>query len=131
MLAAVLTLAVTSALPRFSWDTVPVFYHSCNFTGEFTDEAIEIMAKFPMARLSRFCLPVCRLGPLRRRAGGERRCHCRGRRNNTTAVRAVLAALHPPPPPCRGTPVLLAAFAAGDDREGAGCVGSGGWVCRG
>ena len=42
------TLAVATAVPswpRFSWDTVPVFYHSCNFTGNYTAEGIAIMAK--------------------------------------------------------------------------------------
>ena len=26
---------------------VPVFYHSCNFTGPYTDEALKTVAKFP------------------------------------------------------------------------------------
>jgi len=39
--------------PRFSWDTVPVFYHSCNFTGPYTDEAVKIMAKFPMVTIEK------------------------------------------------------------------------------
>ena len=38
--------AYTPKWPRFSWDKVPVFYHSCNFTGPYTDKGIEIMAKF-------------------------------------------------------------------------------------
>jgi hypothetical protein len=45
---AIGSLAVTTAVPswpRFSWDTVPVFYHSCNFTGDYTAEGIAIMAK--------------------------------------------------------------------------------------
>ena len=35
-------------MPKFSWDTVPVFYHSCNYTGQFSDAAIAIIAKFPL-----------------------------------------------------------------------------------
>ena len=26
---------------------VPVFYHSCNFTGPYTDAALKTVAKFP------------------------------------------------------------------------------------
>ena len=39
---------VEPSWPRFSWDTVPVFYHSCNFTGDYTDDALKIITKFPM-----------------------------------------------------------------------------------
>lgn len=38
----------TPHLPRFSWDTVPAFYHSCNYTGAFTADAIQTIAKFPL-----------------------------------------------------------------------------------
>merc|ERR1719468_1151693 len=41
------------AWPRFSWDTVPVFFHSCNFSGPYTDEAIAIMTKFPMVTIEK------------------------------------------------------------------------------
>ena len=35
--------------PRRWWSgsQVPVFYHSCNFTGPYTDEALKTVAKFP------------------------------------------------------------------------------------
>ena len=35
-------------MPVFSWDTPPVFYHSCNYTGPFTDAAVKVIAKFPL-----------------------------------------------------------------------------------
>ena len=48
---------------RFSWDTVPVFLHSDNVTGPFTDEAIEFIAKrFAMVTIEKY------QGP---NAGGE------------------------------------------------------------
>jgi hypothetical protein len=55
-LAVVGTLAVATAVPswpRFSWDTVPVFYHSCNFTGPYTADAVAVMAKFPMVTVEK------------------------------------------------------------------------------
>ena len=33
--------------PRFSWATVPVFFHSCNFTGPYTDAALDVIAGEP------------------------------------------------------------------------------------
>ena len=51
-----ITLGTSSKLPswpRFSWDTPPVFYHSCNFTGPYTDAGIAIMAKFPMVTIEK------------------------------------------------------------------------------
>ena len=32
---------------------VPVFYHSCNFTGPYTDEAIKTVAKFPFVTIEK------------------------------------------------------------------------------
>ena len=48
-------LAATAAPagPRFSWDTVPVYYHSCNFTGAYTDAALDVVAKFPMVTIEK------------------------------------------------------------------------------
>ena len=57
VLLALLTAAMADAKPpswpRFSWDTVPVFYHSCNFTGPYTDAGVKIMAKFPMVTIEK------------------------------------------------------------------------------
>ena len=34
--------------PRFSFDTMPVFFHSSNASGPINEEAIRLMARFPM-----------------------------------------------------------------------------------
>ena len=52
MHVSALAEAKAPAWPRFSWDTTPVFYHSCNFTGPYTDAGVKIMAKFPMVRIA-------------------------------------------------------------------------------
>ena len=41
------------AWPRFSWDTVPVFYHSCNFTGGYTPEAIDVITRYPLVTIEK------------------------------------------------------------------------------
>jgi hypothetical protein len=41
------------APPRFSWDTVPVFYHSCNYSGPYSDAALQVVAKFPMVTIEK------------------------------------------------------------------------------
>ena len=33
-----------SALPAFSWTTVPLFFHSCNFSGPFSAAAVAFVA---------------------------------------------------------------------------------------
>ena len=45
-LAAVLAAApaALAALPPFSWSTVPVFFHACNFSGPFSDAAVAFVA---------------------------------------------------------------------------------------
>jgi len=49
--------------PKFSWDTLPVFYHSSNKTGPYTDDAIAFLAKnFPMVTIEKFQGP-CGYGP--------------------------------------------------------------------
>jgi hypothetical protein len=60
MMARVLLLGTVAAAatfspagPRFSWSTVPVFYHSCNFTGPFLPSALDVMAKFPLVTVEK------------------------------------------------------------------------------
>eukprot|EP00035_Acanthoeca_spectabilis_P031905 m.16199 g.16199 ORF g.16199 m.16199 type:complete len:450 (+) comp5025_c0_seq1:106-1455(+) len=49
--------------PRFSWDTLPVFFHSSNSSGPYTDEAIQMIAsKFAMVTIEKFQGP-CGYGP--------------------------------------------------------------------
>ena len=33
-------------MPPFSWETLPVSFHSCNSSGSYTDEQIKILAKY-------------------------------------------------------------------------------------
>lgn len=42
-------------LPTHSWDTVGggVFWHSCNFSGAFTDASLEVMTRFPMVTVEK------------------------------------------------------------------------------
>ncbi|XP_065830205.1 uncharacterized protein [Oscarella lobularis] len=40
--------AVAARMPKFSWDTVPVFNHMANVSGPFNDEAVRILARFPL-----------------------------------------------------------------------------------
>ena len=35
-----------AALPQFSWDTLPVFFHSSNYTGQYNDDALKVIANF-------------------------------------------------------------------------------------
>lgn len=56
-------------MPRFSWDTIPVFFHSSNSTGPFTDAAIKFMAKYPMVTVEKF------QGPCGNAKGASPACH--------------------------------------------------------
>eukprot|EP00730_Choanoeca_flexa_P011688 TRINITY_DN27588_c0_g1_i1.p1 TRINITY_DN27588_c0_g1~~TRINITY_DN27588_c0_g1_i1.p1 ORF type:complete len:352 (+),score=63.87 TRINITY_DN27588_c0_g1_i1:51-1106(+) len=53
-LLSVLALCHAGAPPRFSWDTLPVFYHAANTSGPFSDEAIQLLAKYPMVTIEKF-----------------------------------------------------------------------------
>ena len=49
------TLDSTSAiLPQFSWDTLPVFFHSSNSSGPYNDDALKVIAKFLMATIEKY-----------------------------------------------------------------------------
>ena len=56
MLLLVVTSACPSwaALPQFSWDTLPVFFHSANTSGQYSQEALKIIAKFQMATIEKW-----------------------------------------------------------------------------
>ena len=43
-----------AALPQFSWDTLPVFFHSSNSTGQYNDNALKVIAKFQMATIEKW-----------------------------------------------------------------------------
>ena len=53
MLSSLSLGAAAPSWPRFSWATAPVFYHSCNFTGPYTDSAIATIAKFPLVTIEK------------------------------------------------------------------------------
>ena len=44
----------SAKLPMFSWDTLPVFFHSGNESGLYTEESLKIIAKFPMVTIEKF-----------------------------------------------------------------------------
>lgn len=43
-----------AALPQFSWDTLPVFFHSANISGQYNEEALKTIAKFKMATIEKW-----------------------------------------------------------------------------
>ena len=43
-----------AALPQFSWDTLPVFFHSSNISGPYNEKALQIIAKFQMATIEKW-----------------------------------------------------------------------------
>ena len=55
-------LAVASAAPpcqtckgpKFSWDTMPVFIHGSNQSGPINQDAIALMAKYPLVTVEKF-----------------------------------------------------------------------------
>ena len=50
-----ITLGSTSAaLPQFSWDTLPVFFHSSNSSGPYNNDALKVIAKFPMVTIEKY-----------------------------------------------------------------------------
>lgn len=49
VVAAAGALAYTPLPPRFSWDTLPVFYHSSNQSGPYNEDAIKNISRFPVS----------------------------------------------------------------------------------
>ena len=45
---------VKAALPQFSWDTLPVFFHSSNSTGQYNDDAMKIIARYSMVTIEKW-----------------------------------------------------------------------------
>ena len=43
------SLAYAPPRPQFSWETLPVFFHSSNTSGPWSDVAVKQIARFPMA----------------------------------------------------------------------------------
>jgi hypothetical protein len=42
-----------SALPLFSWSTLPVYTHTCNATGPFNEAAITALARYPLVTVEK------------------------------------------------------------------------------
>ena len=51
---ALLFGSAKSALPQFSWDTLPVFFHSSNSSGQYNDDALKVIAKFQMVTIEKW-----------------------------------------------------------------------------
>ena len=43
-----------AALPRFSWDTLPVFFHSSNSSGQYNDDALKTIARYSMVTIEKW-----------------------------------------------------------------------------
>ena len=40
-------------MPKFSWDTVPVYIHMCNASGPFSQTAAQHIARFPLVTVEK------------------------------------------------------------------------------
>ena len=47
-------LATAGNMPRFSWNTLPVAFHSSNCSGIYTDDELHIMAKFSCVTIEKW-----------------------------------------------------------------------------
>ena len=54
LLLAIGICSTRAALPQFSWDTLPVFFHSSNSTGQYNEDALKVIAKFQMATIEKW-----------------------------------------------------------------------------
>ena len=52
-LLSLMVVLCSAKLPMFSWDTLPVFFHSCNATGLYSEESIKTIAKFQMVTIEK------------------------------------------------------------------------------
>ena len=48
VVVAALVSTSGAVLPQFSWDTLPVFFHSANVSGHFSADAVRVLAKYAM-----------------------------------------------------------------------------------
>ena len=54
LLLALCASSSWAALPQFSWDTLPVFFHSSNSSGQYNEQALQTIAKFQMATIEKW-----------------------------------------------------------------------------
>ena len=54
VVVAALVSTSGAVLPQFSWDTLPVFFHSANTSGPYSADAIHVIAKYPMVTIEKW-----------------------------------------------------------------------------
>ena len=54
VVVAALVSTSGAMLPQFSWDTLPVFFHSSNTSGPYSADAIRVIAKYPMVTIEKW-----------------------------------------------------------------------------
>ena len=54
VVVAALVSTSGAMLPQFSWDTLPVFFHSSNTSGPYSADAIRVIAKYSMATIEKW-----------------------------------------------------------------------------
>ena len=54
VVVAALVSTSGAVLPQFSWDTLPVFFHSSNTSGPYSADAIRVIAKYPMVTIEKW-----------------------------------------------------------------------------
>ena len=50
---SVFPVVTLGAFPQFSWDTLPVFFHSCIISGSYNDNALQTIAKSQMVTIKK------------------------------------------------------------------------------
>ena len=53
VVVAALVSTSGAVLPQFSWDTLPVFFHSSNMSGPYSADAIRVIAKYAMVTIEK------------------------------------------------------------------------------
>ena len=54
LVVALLFGLANAAMPPFTWDTLPVFFHSSNSTGQYNDDALQMIARFQMVTIEKW-----------------------------------------------------------------------------
>uniref|UniRef100_A0A1X7SV76 Uncharacterized protein n=1 Tax=Amphimedon queenslandica TaxID=400682 RepID=A0A1X7SV76_AMPQE len=52
-LFSLMVVLCSAKLPMFSWNTLPVFFHSGNESGLYSEESLKVIAKFPMVTIEK------------------------------------------------------------------------------
>ena len=54
LLIIAIACSTNAKLPQFSWDAIPVFYHSSNQSGDFSQDALKTIAKYSMVTIEKW-----------------------------------------------------------------------------